>query len=100
MFDYERDDEGKRLENADFFLVIELGVPAPFYEEKAANSRSFQAAHDKKKFCKVLSPMQLENDLLNYWNLKQVIYIRGTGQSNLTYNHFDKEGHAGIEELC
>jgi hypothetical protein len=34
MFDYERDDEGKKLENADFFLVIELGVPAPFYEEK------------------------------------------------------------------
>ena len=81
MFDYERDDEGKKLENADFFLVIELGVPAPFYEEKVPNARSLQAAHEKKKFCKAMSPMQLQNDLLNYWNLKQVIYIRGTGQS-------------------
>jgi len=52
MFDYERDDEGKKLENADFFLVIELGVPAPFYEEKAPT-----VVYDKKKFCKVMSPM-------------------------------------------
>lgn len=70
MFDYERDDEGKRLENADFFLIIELGVPAPFYEESAPSARSYPAVHDKKKFCKVMSPMKLQNDLLNYWNLK------------------------------
>ena len=70
MFDYERDEAGERLENADFFLVIELSVPAPFYEETEANTRSYAAPKDKKKFCKVMSPMQLRNDLLNYWNLK------------------------------
>jgi hypothetical protein len=24
-----------------------------------------------------MSPLQYDNDLINYWNLKQVIFIRG-----------------------
>ena len=64
MFDYEKDSRGKPLENGDFFLAIELSVPAPFYE-KIKDSKS-----NKDKFNKIVSPMQLNNDLLNYWNLK------------------------------
>ena len=64
MFDFEKDGHGKPLENADFFFAIELSVPAPFFE-KVRDSKS-----GKEKFNKIVSPMQLNNDLLNYWNLK------------------------------
>lgn len=64
MFDFEKDDDGKILDNADFFFAIELSVPAPFYEKTMGHITK------KEKFNKVVSPMQLNNDLLNYWNLK------------------------------
>jgi hypothetical protein len=50
-------------------LIIELGVPANFYEIK----KNYQ----KDVFKHVRSPMRHRNDLLNYWNLRQVVYVSG-----------------------
>jgi hypothetical protein len=57
-------------------LMIELNVPVPFFE------------NDKNKWRKIVSPLQLKNDLLNYWNLKQVIYIRGKKHENACIQNF------------
>lgn len=53
-------------------LIIELNVPATFFEGDT----------NSKEWRKIKSPLQLKNDLLNYWNLKQVIYIRGKRHDN------------------
>lgn len=58
------------IDDSQMTLMIELNVPVPFFE-------------NDKGFIKILSPLQLENDLLNYWNLKQVIFIRGRRHENM-----------------
>lgn len=58
------DDQGNLIDDSQMTLMIELNVPVPFFE-------------NERGFIKILSPLQLENDLLNYWNLKQVIFIKG-----------------------
>lgn len=62
----------KVIDDQEMTLVIELNVPATFYEGDTSS----------KDWKKIKSPMQLKNDLLNYWNLKQVIYIRGKRHDN------------------
>ena len=64
-FDPERDDKGEPIDNGFYTLAIELNCPVSIFEKIGQN------------WIKVVSPLQLKNDLLNYWNLKQVIYVRG-----------------------
>jgi len=83
-FVLEKDSEGKEMKDGDFFLVIELGAPC----------ESFEQFHDKlsnkKVFNKCMSPFRLQSDLLNYWNRKQVFYIRGKKNPNLDPNKYFK----------
>lgn len=50
-------------------MVIEQMVPGEFMEGKSVNNYT--------KWYNSLSPLQYDNDLINYWNLKQVIFVRG-----------------------
>jgi len=53
-------------------MVIEQMVPGEFMEGKQEISNK-----NYTKWYNSLSPLQYDNDLINYWNLKQVIFIRG-----------------------
>jgi hypothetical protein len=53
-------------------MVIEQMVPGEFMEGKQESSNK-----NYTKWYNSLSPLQYDNDLINYWNLKQVIFIRG-----------------------
>ena len=46
-------------------------VPGEFMEGKMENLSK------RNKWYNSLSPLIYDNDLINYWNLKQVIFIRG-----------------------
>ena len=70
-----KNDKGEEIESSNLTLIIELGAPANFYEIKQKFS--------KDVFKHVKSPLRLENDLLNYWNLRQVIYVSGIKNSAL-----------------
>ena len=73
-----KNDQGKEIPGEHkFLLIIELNVPAPFYEES-------------QKFIKIMSPLRLENDLLNYWNLKQVIVMVGQKQTGFDLAEYCK----------
>ena len=37
------------------------------------------------------SPLRLKNDLLNYWNLRQVIYVRGIKNSAIDEQEIFKD---------
>ncbi len=60
-------------------MVIEQMVPGEFMEGKLEGGKN-------NKWYNSLSPLQYDNDLINYWNLKQVIFIRGQ-----KHNLFDPE---------
>ena len=51
-------------------MVIEQMVPGEFMEGKLEGGKN-------NKWYNSLSPLQYDNDLINYWNLKQLIFIRG-----------------------
>ena len=53
-------------------MVIEQQVPGDFMEGKQEGANK-----NYNKWYNALSPLQYDNDLINYWNLKQVIFIRG-----------------------
>ena len=83
----EADLSGDDIEGGDLTMVIELNSPAEFYEE------AFCEKQKKRKFFRITCPFKMCNDmcdespgndgpscggdLLNYWNLKQVIYVKG-----------------------
>ena len=68
-----KNDKGEEIESSMLTIMIELGAPANFYEIKKKFS--------KDVFKHVKSPLRLKNDLLNYWNLRQVIYVTGIKNS-------------------
>ena len=50
-WDFEKDQEGKELDNGDMYLAIELEVPAPFFERQAGPYGG------KESYLKVMSPL-------------------------------------------
>jgi hypothetical protein len=68
FYQYDESIEGN-LGNFDF--IIEQMVPGEFMEGKKENLSK------RNKWYNSLSPLIYDNDLINYWNLKQVIFIRG-----------------------
>jgi hypothetical protein len=58
IFDPERDELGNPTDSGYYTLIIELNCPVTAFE-KIGDSWN-----------KIMSPLQLNNDLLNYWNLK------------------------------
>ena len=73
FFEYERDAEGNVMRDGDFLLVLELSVQAEAFEKIL--EKNFD--NKQEKFRKCISPLKHSNDLLNYWNHKQVICIKG-----------------------
>jgi hypothetical protein len=85
-YDREQNDQGDPIDGGDLTMAIELNAPAEFYE------LGFCEKLKKEKFFRIISPFKMQNDstegfgheqscagdLLNYWNLKQVIYIKGS----------------------